>query len=259
MIVDICTNKTLMKIVAVIPARLNASRFPGKLLQPLGDAPVIVQTYKAALKTQLFDQVWVATDSDAIEELILGVGGKVFRSQKEHSCGSDRIAEAVADLDAELIINVQGDEPFIDTQSLTQLIQVFQGDLNSSIDMASLMIPITDPEEIQNPNAVKVIVDRKSFALYFSRAALPFVRRPENATTVYRHIGIYAFRKATLMAFASSAPTPLEEAEQIECIRHLEYGKKIKMVQTDNQTIGIDTPEDLLRAQKIWSHSSDTP
>lgn len=245
-----------MKIIAVIPARLEASRFPRKLLQELGDAPVVVQTLRAAKRTELFDEVWVATDSEEIAKTVEAAGAMVFRSQQEHSCGSDRIAEVVAEMDVDLIINVQGDEPFIQRESLAALIDVFQKDQQQSIDMASLMIPLKNEDEIHNPNVVKVIVDRASNALYFSRTPLPYVRNPKVPTTHYRHIGIYAYRKQTLLDFAQHPQTPLEAAEQIECIRHLEYGKKIRMVVTDKPTVGIDTPEDLVWAQKLWNQSS---
>ena len=160
----------------MIPARYNASRFPGKLMQDLHGAPVIVRTYEAVVKTQLFEEVYVVTDSDVIEETIKTIGGKVIRSQETHECGSDRIAEAVADLDIDVVINVQGDEPFMESESLAKIIKAFEADIDNEIDLASLMTPITEWEEINNPNTVKVIVDQNDFALYFSRSPIPYPR-----------------------------------------------------------------------------------
>ena len=240
-----------MKIIAVIPARYQASRFPGKLMQPLGDSTVIGQTYKNVLETALFSEVIVATDNDEIQKEIEALGGSVFRSQKEHDCGSDRIAEAVEHSDADIVINIQGDEPFLNHQSLKALIKVFETDLNKEIHLASLMIPFSDKREVENPNNVKVIVDQFNCALYFSRSPIPFYRDTELPKNYYKHIGVYAFRKEALLHFSSSEMTPLEQAEKIECIRYLEQGKKMKMVLTHQISIGIDTPEDLKKAQQF--------
>ena len=154
-----------MKVIAVIPARLEASRFPGKLLKDLGGKSVIRRTYEAAVSTQLFDQVLVVTDSNRIVEEINSFDGNVVSSSKEHDCGSDRIAEAVQDMEVDIVLNVQGDEPFIDKESLSNLLDVFQKDASQLIDLASLMTPLTQKEDIENPNNVKVIVDRNQFAL----------------------------------------------------------------------------------------------
>ena len=174
----------------------------------------------------------------------------MFRSQLAHNCGSNRVAECAQQLDAEVIINVQGDEPFISTQALSNLINAFKQDSNGVIDLASLMIPITDKEDIENPNVVKVVSDNKGRALYFSRAAIPFMRDQGQA---FRHVGIYAFRKAALLDFYAQAPTPLEQAEKIEAIRYLEMGKVMQMLQTDFVGVGIDTPEDLVKATALFS------
>ncbi|MGB2245270.1 MAG: 3-deoxy-manno-octulosonate cytidylyltransferase [Flavobacteriaceae bacterium] len=237
-----------MKVIAVIPARFEASRFPGKLMQPLGGAPVIVQTYRTVVATQLFEQVIVATDDETIAKVIIAEGGEVFLSQKAHQCGSDRIAEAIAKSDADIVVNVQGDEPFIHTQSLSDLLAVFNSDDTASIALASLMFPLQKEAEINNPNNVKVIVDQNNFALYFSRSPIPFYRENRASKVYFKHIGIYAFRRQALLAFSQSKMTPLEKAEKIECIRYLEQGKKIKMVVTPYESIGIDIPEDLEKA-----------
>ncbi len=236
----------------MIPARYQASRFPAKLMQDLGGKPVIVRTYEAAVQTGLFDEVCVVTDSPIISDVISEVNGKVIMSKKKHESGSDRIAEAVEDLEVDIVINVQGDEPFIDAESLEKIIKVFKEDREMEIDLASLMTPITDWDEISNPNTVKVIVDNQNFALYFSRSPIPYPRDKEVEATYYKHKGIYAFRKRALMDFQRLPMLPLEAKEKIEAIRFLEYGKKIKMVETHVTGIEIDTPEDLDRARKVW-------
>lgn len=246
-----------MKKIAVIPARYNASRFPAKLMQELGGKPVIVQTYLATLSTQLFDNVYVVTDDLQIFDAVKSYGAEVFFSKKEHNCGSDRIAEAVENIDADIIVNVQGDEPFVQKESLKSLLDVFTDDPQQQIDLASLMTPLLDLEEVQNPNNVKVITDINGFALYFSRSVIPF-QRDESITYPYmKHIGVYAFRKQALMDFYRLPMRLLEASEKLEQLRYLEYGKRIKMVQTDKQNIGIDTPEDLLKAREIWNRNSD--
>ena len=241
-----------MKVIAMIPARYSASRFPGKLMKDLGGKPVIVRTYEATVSTQLFDEVYVVTDSDIIYRTIQEANGNVLKSQKEHSCGSDRIAEAVSNIDADIVVNVQGDEPFIDRDSLSKLIQTFREDLDHKIDLASLKVRLKDSEDINNPNNVKVITDLDNFALYFSRSPIPFPRNTDNTPLYYKHIGVYAFRKKALLDFYHMNETPLEAAEKIECIRYLEVGKRIKMIETSHQTIGIDTPEDLEKALKYF-------
>ena len=236
----------------MIPARYAASRFPAKLMQDLSGKPVILRTYEAAVKTELFYEVFVVTDSPIIFETITGAGGKAIMSQREHDCGSDRIAEAVTDMQVDIIVNVQGDEPFTEKASLSAVLEVFKGDVNHEIDLASLMVHITDEEEIQNPNTVKVIVDHRNFALYFSRSPIPYPRSKDTEAKYFKHKGIYAFRKSALMAFQKLPMLPLEATEKIEAIRYLEYGKKIKMVETSVSGIEIDTPEDLKRAQEVW-------
>ncbi|WP_434036158.1 3-deoxy-manno-octulosonate cytidylyltransferase [Formosa sp. 4Alg 33] len=241
-----------MKIISMIPARYSASRFPGKLMQDLGGKTVILRTYEATVATHLFDDVIVVTDSDIIYKEIIDNGGKAIMSIKEHECGSDRIAEAVADLDIDIVVNVQGDEPFTDVESLRKLIEVFKDDAEKQIDLASLMVHITEQDEINNPNTVKVIVDNFNFALYFSRSPIPYPRDKDVGAKYFKHKGVYAFRKDAILDFYKLPMKPLEASEKIECIRYLEYGKRIKMVETDVQGVEIDTPEDLERAKKLW-------
>lgn len=236
----------------MIPARYAASRFPAKLMQDLSGKPVILRTYEAAVNTELFDEVYVVTDSSIIFDVIIKAGGKALMSIKEHECGSDRIAEAVTNMDVDIIVNVQGDEPFTDKESLAGVLAVFKTDTKSEIDLASLMVRISDKEEIENPNTVKVIVDNRNFALYFSRSPIPYPRAKDIDTPYYKHKGIYAFRKSALMDFQRLPMLELEATEKIEAIRYLEYGKKIKMIETSVSGIEIDTPEDLKRAQKAW-------
>ena len=232
----------------MIPARYSASRFPGKLMKDLAGKPVILRTYEAALHTNLFDEVYVVTDSDSIFKTIESANGKVIMSKKEHECGSDRIAEAVIDLDVDVVINVQGDEPFIDAISLSKLIDAFKNDTDKEIDLASLKVQITNKEDIENPNNVKVITDVNDLAIYFSRSVIPFHRDKTINVKYYKHKGVYAFRKQALIDFYNTPITPLEAAEKIEAIRYQEIGKKIKMVETDVEAVGIDTPEDLEKA-----------
>jgi 3-deoxy-manno-octulosonate cytidylyltransferase (CMP-KDO synthetase) len=240
-----------MKIIAVIPARYASTRFPAKLMQDLGGKTVITRTYQAAVDTGLFDDVFVVTDSDIIFKEIEANGGKAIMSIKEHESGSDRIAEAVENLDVDIVVNVQGDEPFINKEPLADVLEVFKGDMAHEIDLASVMIPITDWDDINNPNNVKVITDQKGFALYFSRSVIPFPRDKDAGAKYYRHIGIYAFRKHALMDFYKLPMQSLEATEKLEQLRYLEYGKKIRMVQTGHAGIGIDTPEDLEKARKM--------
>lgn len=236
----------------MIPARYSATRFPGKLMQDLAGKSVIHRTYEATVATNLFDDVFVVTDSAIIYDEITNNGGKAIMSIKEHDCGSDRIAEAVENLDVDIVINVQGDEPFTDSESLRKLIEVFKEDENKNIDLASLMVHITDIEEINNPNTVKVIVDNTNFALYFSRSVIPFPRDKNVDVKYYKHKGVYAFRKEALLDFYHLPMLSLEASEKLEQLRYLEYGKRIKMVETDVQGVEIDTPEDLERAKKLW-------
>ena len=240
-----------MKIIAVIPARYASTRFPAKLMQDLGGKTVILRTYEAAINTELFDDVFVVTDSDLIYNEIVYHGGKAIKSIKEHESGSDRIAEAVENLDVDIVINVQGDEPFIDAEPLSKVIEIFKNDLDKKVDLASLMREITNEDDINNPNNVKVVVDQNGFALYFSRSVIPYPREKNVGVRYKQHIGIYAFRKQALLDFYSLPMQSLEASEKLEQLRYLEFGKRIKMVETTHVGIGIDTPEDLERARKM--------
>jgi 3-deoxy-manno-octulosonate cytidylyltransferase (CMP-KDO synthetase) len=241
-----------MKIISMIPARFSASRFPGKLMQDLEGKTVIRRTYEATVATGLFDAVYVVTDSDIIFNEITAHGGKALMSINTHESGSDRIAEAVRDLDVDIVVNVQGDEPFTERSSLEKVLSVFKFDDAHDIDLASLMVEITDWDEINSPNTVKVIVDQNNFALYFSRSPIPFSRDTSAKVRYFKHKGVYAFRKKALLDFTELPMRSLEASEKIECLRYLEYGKKIKMVETHVEGVEIDTPEDLERAKRLW-------
>jgi len=237
-----------MKICAFIPARYAATRFPAKLMQLLGNKTVIRHTYDNTLATGLFDEVYVVTDSDIIFNEIVLNGGKAIMSLKNHESGSDRIAEAVAGLNVDLVVNVQGDEPFVKREPLEKLLRVFDGEAGKTVQVASLMQVMKEQQFIDDPNYVKVTVDKTGNALLFSRSVIPYPRSKESPITYYEHIGVYAFRKQALLNFTSWEMTPLEAAEKIECLRYLENGVPLKMVVTDYMGIEIDTPEDLERA-----------
>lgn len=236
----------------MIPARYSASRFPGKLMQDLEGKSVIRRTYEATVATNLFNEVYVVTDSEIIYNEITNHGGKAIMSKQEHESGSDRIAEAVLDIECDIVVNVQGDEPFTERESLKKVLDVFKNDEKKEIDLASLMVEIKDWDEIKNPNTVKVIVDQRNFALYFSRSPIPYPRDKNVKTRYFKHKGIYAFRKQALIDFSNLPMQFIEASEKIECIRYLEYGKKIKMVETKIEGVEIDTPEDLEKAKRLW-------
>ncbi|MEO6844937.1 MAG: 3-deoxy-manno-octulosonate cytidylyltransferase [Ginsengibacter sp.] len=242
-----------MKTIAFIPARYAATRFPAKLMRPLGDKTIIRHTYENTVATLLFDEVIVVTDSDIIFNEIVQNGGYAVMSKKEHECGSDRIAEAVAGTDVDIIVNVQGDEPFVKKELLENLLNAFKNDHEEKTQVASLMFTTADEQIINNPNHVKVVVDKNSNALLFSRSVIPFQRDKNIKPVYYKHIGIYAYRKKALMNFTKWEITPLESAEKLEQLRYLENGIKIKMAVTDENPLSIDTPEDYERAKKLYN------
>jgi len=236
-----------MNIVAVIPARYAATRFPGKLMQMLGNKPVIRHVYVNVKKTGLFNDVFVVTDSDIIYNEITKNGGKAIMSKKEHESGSDRIAETIEEMDVDIIINVQGDEPFIKKEPLEKLVRLFD---DQDVQVASLMRKISK-EEAENPNNVKVVTDSSGYALYFSRSIIPFQRDPGSAVDYFLHVGVYGYKKDVLMKFTHWPQSKLEKTEKLEQLRYLENGIKIKMAETDYNSIAIDTPEDLEKAKEL--------
>ena len=237
-----------MKKIAMIPARYAATRFPAKLMQMLGSKTVILHTYNNTVATNLFDEVMVVTDSEIIYNEIVNNGGKAVISIAAHESGSDRIAEAVADMDVEIVVNVQGDEPFVQKEPLEKLLQVFQ---DEKVQVASLMQELKDENFTADPNYVKVAVDKNMNALMFSRSPIPYHRDKSTSPIYYEHIGVYAFRKQALLNFTAWPITPLEATEKIECLRYLENSVPIKMVVTKYMGVEIDTPEDLVRAASL--------
>lgn len=244
-----------MKKIAMIPARYEASRFPGKLMQLLGNRTVIATVYLATKNTGLFDEVIVVTDSDIIFKEIESVGGKAIRSRKSHESGTDRIAEAAQDMDVDIILNVQGDTPFISREPLEKLLNLFD---DPDVQVASLMQQIHDQQTIADPNRVKVVVDSKMNSLLFSRSIIPYPRNQQHAATHYEHIGVYAFRKKALLDFTAWPITPLEDAEKIECLRYLENGIPLRMALTGYIGVSIDTPDDLVKAKSMLSSGEIT-
>lgn len=234
------------KIVAVIPARYAATRFPAKLMQMLGDKPVIAHTYEAVKNSGLFDDVIVVTDSNTIFNEITSRGGKAMMSVKEHQSGTDRIAEAVKDLDVAVVVNVQGDEPFIQKEPLEKLVRLFDKD---EVKVASLMRRFENNADAQNPNMVKVVTNKNGKALYFSRSPIPYQRDANFTATYFLHVGVYAFTKAALLAFTTWPQSVLEQTEKLEQLRFLDNGIDIYMAETTYKNIAIDTPEDLKMAE----------
>jgi len=238
-----------MKVTALIPARLSSTRFDRKLLMDLCGKSIILRTYESVVETGLFHSVYVVTEDKEIYNEIVNAGGNSILSKNKHESGSDRIAEACESIDSDAFVNIQGDEPFIDSSSLNKLVS----ELNNS-DYVSLMINISDVNEINDPNNVKVIVDSENYALYFSRSVIPFCRNVNTAeVTYYKHIGVYGFTKQALVNFSKLPPSKLELVEKIEAIRIVENGSRIKMIETDFLGVGIDTKEDLDLAISIWS------
>ena len=230
-----------MKKIALIPARVESKRFHGKLLEKLSGVPVIIRTYQSAIRANLFDDVFVVTHNNQIIDLMKSINGKYLKSSSNHESGTDRIAEVAIDLKHDIIVNLQGDEPFIDRLSIEVLLNGFN---NKEVQMASLMRDFKDKNELNDSNNVKVIVDKDNYSINFSR--VPMNSHLNN----YKHIGVYAFRKETLIEFSKMEKTLMEKKEKIECLRYIENGKKIKMFKTDFSTISIDTPEDLIKAEE---------
>jgi 3-deoxy-manno-octulosonate cytidylyltransferase (CMP-KDO synthetase) len=237
-----------MHIIAVIPARYAATRFPAKLMQLLGTKTVIRHTYENTVATGLFTDVLVVTDSDIIFNEIISNGGKAIMSVKEHESGTDRIAEAVKELDVDVVINVQGDEPFVQKASLEKLCGIFH---DQSVRVGSLMHVITDEQQINDPNCVKVVVNKQMDALYFSRSVIPYKRDASTPIAYYKHIGMYGYRKETLLEFTALPSSLLEQTEKLEQLRLLENGYRIRMAVTDPVGISIDTPSDLEKAKRL--------
>ncbi len=243
-------------IIALIPARYAASRFPAKLMQILGDKPVIVHTYEAAVGSGLFNDVYVVTDSDIIYNEIRSRGGKAIMSIGSHESGTDRIAEAARNIEADIIVNVQGDEPFIQKEPLEKIVSLFE---RPEVQVASLKRKMENPADAANPNMVKVVTNKNDRALYFSRSIIPYPREEGTPVDYYLHIGVYAFRKEALLGFTSLPAAPLEQIEKLEQLRFLYNGIDIYLAETNYKTIAIDTPEDLEKAWVLIGSANSQP
>ena len=242
-----------MTISALIPARLNSTRLEKKLLKDLCGVPLIVRTYKNIVKTNLFNEVIVVTDSDEIIDVLVKNDIKFLKSKNEHKTGTDRIAEFSNEFKSDIIVNIQGDEPFINKNDLKKIIEVFNNDINNKIDIVSLMISLKTTNDIVNPNNVKVIVDKNNNSIYFSRNVIPF-NRSNYKIKYFKHVGIYAFRNSYLNEFKNYIQSDLEKTEMIEAIRVIENGKKIKMIEIFNEHISIDTIDDFKIAESILNN-----
>ncbi|MFQ5900720.1 MAG: 3-deoxy-manno-octulosonate cytidylyltransferase [Thermodesulfobacteriota bacterium] len=232
-----------MNIVAIIPARYSSTRFKGKPLVPINGMPMIQHVYERVRRCPLIEKAIVATDDERIIEAVRGFGGEAVLTSLLHKTGTDRLAEAADDLDVDIIVNVQGDEPLIEPEMLSQAIAPLLD--APDIPMSTLKVEMHDREDIRNPNIVKVVTDTDGYALYFSRLPIPFLRDSDRETAYFKHIGLYVYRKEFLLKFAGLQPTPLEGAEGLEQLRALEHGFRIKVVLTEYDTIGVDTPSDL--------------
>ena len=242
-----------MKILCVIPARYASTRLPGKPLADIAGKPMIRHVYERACQAQKPDMVLVATDHEQVYAAVKAFGGQALMTSPHHPTGTDRLAEvARAYEDYEVIINVQGDEPLIAPEVIDRLAAAFE--VEEELNMATLAT-VMDQEEYDKPSAVKVVTDRHGYALYFSRSLIPFPRVTTGEVPVYKHIGIYAYRRDFLLTYASLPPTPLERTESLEQLRALEHGYRIKVLITDFQSIGVDTPEDLEKVNQLFKEA----
>ncbi len=240
-----------MKIIGVIPARYAATRLPGKMLVNIAGKPLIQRVWENAKQSKLLDDLIIACDDERIKTRAEKFGAKAVLTSKDHTSGSDRIAEVVNPLDVDIIINIQGDEPLIHHTMISDLARLMLDDKNCP--MGTVIKPLNNLEEIQNPNVVKAIIDKDKFAIYFSRSVIPYNRNKIPLTEIgyYKHLGIYAYRKEFLFTFKNLPKSRLEIAEQLEQLRAVEAGYKIKTVETKFDTISVDTPEDVLRVEEF--------
>ncbi len=237
-----------MRAVGVIPARYASSRFPGKPLADLRGRPLVQHVYERARRSKTLARVVVATDDLRIRDAVVAFGGEVQLTGLHHPSGTDRVAEVAASLSCEIVVNIQGDEPLIEPPMIDEAVSPFF--VESDLIMGTVCRRLEKEEEWQSPHVVKVVRDRRGFALYFSRTPIPYAR-VQGMHSYYKHIGLYVYRREFLLTLASLAPTPLEETEQLEQLRALEYGYPIRVVETKYDSIGVDTPEDLERIARI--------
>jgi 3-deoxy-manno-octulosonate cytidylyltransferase (CMP-KDO synthetase) len=239
-----------LTVVAVIPARYASSRLPGKPLADIDGRPMIEHVYRRASASPIVSQVIVATDDLRIATRVNEFGGKVRLTKATHQTGTDRLAEVAAGLDCDIVVNVQGDEPLIDPAAIGELVEPFRTD--RSLQVTTLYRRIHHAAELNNPNVTKVVLDRGGFALYFSRAPIPYQRDPRGGwPPLYKHIGLYAYRRSTLMVLATLEPTPLERSESLEQLRALEHGIRIKAIETQYESFEVNTPEDLNQVRRL--------
>ncbi|MBF0478608.1 MAG: 3-deoxy-manno-octulosonate cytidylyltransferase [Candidatus Omnitrophica bacterium] len=240
-----------MTAIGVIPARWGSTRFEGKVLAEIAGKPMIQHVWERTKQSKYLADVLIATDDERIMSAAKKFGAKAVMTAKDHASGTDRIAEAVKDVVCDIVINIQGDEPLIQHQVIDDLVKVLEHD--KATPMATAIKLLSDTTEFNNPNVVKVVIDHQGYALYFSRATIPFNRdgAPFNKLKNYKHLGIYAYRKDFLLSFNRLPSSYLEQTEKLEQLRVLEAGYKIKTVVTDIETIGVDTREDLVRVLKV--------
>lgn len=244
-----------MKVLCVIPARYSSTRLPGKPLALIAGKPMIEHVYKRAARASIPEEVVVATDDKRVFDAVVAFGGKAIMTSPEHPSGTDRLAEVALNYpEVDVIVNVQGDEPMIPPEVIDLLAEAFQN--NPDLNMATLKT-LMHEEDYNNPNAVKVVTDLEGYALYFSRSLLPYPRKKPEDYAVFKHVGIYAYRRDFLLKYAALEPTPLEKIESLEQLRALENGFKIKVLKSDFEGIGIDTPEDLIAANALFKKMKD--
>lgn len=239
-----------MTTIALIPARYAATRLPGKVLADIAGKPMVQHVYERACRARTVQRVLVATDDERVRRAVEFFGGEVIMTSPHHLSGTDRLAEAVQNLDCEIVVNVQGDEPMIEPEAIDSAVQPLLED--PTLPMSTLKVEITDPHDIQDPSVVKVVTDRYGLALYFSRYPLPYPRDAAQGHW-YQHIGLYVYRRDFLLQYARWEATPLQLTEQLEQLKVLENGYRIKVIPTSHRTIGVDTPEDLERVRRLMA------
>ena len=265
-----------MSVVGIIPARYGSTRFPGKALAQLNGTSLIQHVYERAKQARHLDQVIIATDDERIAQAVTRFGGRAMMTSAEHRSGTERVAEVARALDAQTIINIQGDEPLIRPDQIDQLAAFLAA--HQAVPMATLMTKLVREDDLTSPHVVKVVVDQDGYALYFSRSAIPNVRTSEGSrvkgqgsrdeqtpspftlhpSPYFKHIGLYGYQRHFLLQLPHLAPTPLEQCEQLEQLRVLEHGHKIKVLETSYDTIGVDTPDDVARVEALMAKSSGT-
>jgi 3-deoxy-manno-octulosonate cytidylyltransferase (CMP-KDO synthetase) len=249
------TFRVSVSAIAIIPARYQSTRLPGKALADIAGRPMIEHVYRRAAAARSVSRVIVATDDRRIVDAVEGFGGEAVLTSPAHQSGTDRLAEVAASLECDVVVNVQGDEPLLAPETIDAAVAAFAN--APDLEMSTLRRR-AQGDELRNPNVTKVVVDREGFAMYFSRAPIPFTRAGQPDAPAWAHIGLYVYRRATLLRLAALAPTALERAEALEQLRALEHGIRIKAIETMHEAIGVDTPEDLARVRALLAHAITT-